>query len=120
MIIRSFFASIISLGSITDILLARCVLVRRAEFDWRSQEHVLLMSALPPKADMCSAQAHVCFGPKADVDSYSITSSARTSNWTGISILSATAVLRFSVVKNLVGCWMGSSLGFAPFKSLST
>jgi hypothetical protein len=26
-----------------------------------------LMSALPPKADMCSALAHVCFGPKADI-----------------------------------------------------
>ena len=26
-----------------------------------------LMSALPPKADMCSALAHVCFGPKADM-----------------------------------------------------
>jgi hypothetical protein len=25
------------------------------------------MSALPPKADMCSATAHVCFGPKADI-----------------------------------------------------
>src|SRR5262249_60266541 len=25
------------------------------------------MSALPPKADMCSAHAHVCFGPKADI-----------------------------------------------------
>src|SRR5262249_18024647 len=25
------------------------------------------MSALPPKADMCSAQPHVCFGPKADM-----------------------------------------------------
>src|SRR5262249_29416277 len=24
------------------------------------------MSALPPKADMCSALAYVCFGPKAD------------------------------------------------------
>jgi hypothetical protein len=24
------------------------------------------MSALPPKADMCSARAHVCYGPKAD------------------------------------------------------
>jgi hypothetical protein len=28
------------------------------------------MSALPPKADMCSALAHVCFGPKADMWSY--------------------------------------------------
>jgi hypothetical protein len=26
------------------------------------------MSALPPKADMCSARAHVCFGPIADID----------------------------------------------------
>jgi hypothetical protein len=26
------------------------------------------MSALTPKADMCSAHAHVCFGPKADID----------------------------------------------------
>ena len=25
------------------------------------------MSALPPSADMCSALAHVCFGPKADI-----------------------------------------------------
>ena len=25
-----------------------------------------VMSALSPKADMCSALAHVCFGPKAD------------------------------------------------------
>src|SRR5262249_13820449 len=30
-----------------------------ASFSW--------MSALPPKADMCRAQAHVCFGPRADV-----------------------------------------------------
>ena len=26
-----------------------------------------VMSALTPKADMCSALAHVCFGPKADI-----------------------------------------------------
>jgi hypothetical protein len=25
------------------------------------------MSALPPKADICSALAHVCFGPKGDI-----------------------------------------------------
>jgi hypothetical protein len=25
------------------------------------------MSALPPKADMCSAHRHVCFGPIADI-----------------------------------------------------
>jgi hypothetical protein len=27
-----------------------------------------IMSALPPKADMCSALAHVCFGPIADIE----------------------------------------------------
>jgi len=26
------------------------------------------MSALPPKADMCDATRHVCFGPKADIN----------------------------------------------------
>jgi hypothetical protein len=26
-----------------------------------------IMSALPPEADMCSALAHICFGPKADI-----------------------------------------------------
>jgi len=26
-----------------------------------------VMSALPPKADICSATAHVCYGPKADI-----------------------------------------------------
>ena len=28
-----------------------------------------IMSALPPKADMCSALGHVRFGPKADIAS---------------------------------------------------
>jgi hypothetical protein len=28
----------------------------------------MAMSALPPKADMCGANRHVCFGPKADMD----------------------------------------------------
>src|SRR5262245_3462421 len=26
-----------------------------------------VMSALPPKGDMCGALGHVCFGPKADI-----------------------------------------------------
>jgi hypothetical protein len=29
----------------------------------------MVMSALPPKADMCSALVHVRFGPKADITS---------------------------------------------------
>jgi hypothetical protein len=31
------------------------------------------MSALPPKADLCSANRHVCFGPEADINSYNFT-----------------------------------------------
>ena len=27
----------------------------------------MVMSALPPKADMCSANRYFCFGPKADM-----------------------------------------------------
>jgi hypothetical protein len=27
----------------------------------------MVISALPPKADMCGANRHVCFGPKADI-----------------------------------------------------
>ena len=26
-----------------------------------------VMSALPPKADICGANAHVCYGPEADI-----------------------------------------------------
>jgi hypothetical protein len=37
------------------------------------------MSALPPKADMCGAQAHVCYGPEADVTTgYAVPRTART------------------------------------------
>ena len=39
----------------------------------------IVMSALPPKADMCSATRHVRFVPIADIAAYSITSSARVS-----------------------------------------
>jgi hypothetical protein len=40
-----------------------------------------VMSALPPKADMCGATRDVRFGPKADInDIHSITASARASS----------------------------------------
>jgi hypothetical protein len=29
-----------------------------------------VMSALPPKADVCGALAHVCFGPIADIQEF--------------------------------------------------
>ena len=40
---------------------------RRGQLAWTAHPQEL-MSALPPKADMCSALDHVCYGPKADID----------------------------------------------------
>jgi hypothetical protein len=37
----------------------------------------MVMSALPPKADMCSANTDVGYGPKADIDHAVITKKAR-------------------------------------------
>jgi hypothetical protein len=72
------------------------------------------MSALPQKADMCSATADVCYGPKADIQGiHSITSSARASNEGGTVRPSALAALRLIASSNLVGCQTGKSAGFA-------
>src|SRR5262245_43690612 len=35
--------------------------------DRESELPQTVMSALPPKAEICAAQAHVCFGPEADI-----------------------------------------------------
>ena len=51
------------------------------------------MSAFPPKADVCSANRHVCFGPIADIGKFqSITSSARARTDWGTVMPSAFAV----------------------------
>src|SRR5262249_5705472 len=56
------------------------------------------MSALPPKADICSAPAHVRYGPEADIPLvYSITSSARPRSDSGTVSPSTLAVLRFRI-----------------------
>jgi hypothetical protein len=36
--------------------------------DRKSGHAQIVMSALHPKADMCGANRHVCFGPVADID----------------------------------------------------
>jgi hypothetical protein len=38
-----------------------------------------VMSALPPKADMCSATGDVCYGPKAEVKHFATNASQRPS-----------------------------------------
>jgi hypothetical protein len=79
-----------------------------------------VVSALPPKADMCGAARDVRFGPIADVcPLYSITSSARASNEAGIEMPNAFAVLRLITSSYLDACSTGSSSGFAPLRILS-
>jgi len=39
----------------------------KAANHWVARLTVRVMSALPPKADMCGANRYVCFGSKADV-----------------------------------------------------
>src|SRR6516162_5533304 len=51
---------------------------------------------------------------------HSITSSARLSSAGGIVTPIAFAVVRFTIKSNLIGCSIGISPGFAPFKILST
>src|SRR6266511_1556745 len=51
---------------------------------------------------------------------YSITSSARRRNDSGIFNPSVFAVLRLTTSSNLVGSWTGSSAGFAPLRMRST
>ena len=79
-----------------------------------------VMSALPPKADMCSALADVGFVPKADIATHSITSSARASTDGGIVRPSAFAVLRLITSWYLVAACTGRSAGFSPLRMRST
>ena len=65
-------------GSLADICSAKEHVRFTPNSDRKSGFPHKVMSALPPKADTCSALAYVCLGPKADIDSvHSITSSAR-------------------------------------------
>ena len=59
-------------------------------------------------------------GPQADIDDYSIISSARTSNEGGTVRPSAFAVFMLITSSNLVGCSTGSSAGLVPLRILST
>jgi hypothetical protein len=78
-----------------------------------------VMSALPLKADVCDAIAHVCYGPIADI-TYSISSSARASSEGGIVIPSALAVLRLMTISKVVGWTTGRSAGFSPLRMRPT
>jgi len=65
--------------------------------DHKSGHVTMIMSALPPKADVCSAIVHVCFGPIADIARHSINSSARERSEYGIVRPRALAVVRLII-----------------------
>ena len=71
-----------------------------------------------------AASGHAAAAPPSSVmnsrRSHSITSSARASSIGGRSMLSALAVLRLTISSSRVGCSMGRSPGFSPFKMRST
>ena len=75
------------------------------------------MSALPPKADMCSATRDVRFVPIADIALFHwITSSAPAISERGTVRPSALAVLRLMTSSNLVVRSIGRSAGLSPLR----
>jgi len=54
-------------GSKADIRTAQTDVRFTPNSDRKSRHAAMVMSALPPKADVCGANRHVCFGPKADI-----------------------------------------------------
>ena len=77
------------------------------------------MSALPQKADMDQHGRDVRFGPKADIASYSIVSSARERSEGGTVRPSALAVLRLITNSYLVALCTGRSAGRSPLRTRS-
>ena len=82
-----------------------------------------LMSALPPKADMCGATTDVRFGPKADIAAnngcvtktiHSMTVSAISSRLCGIVKPSVFAALELITNSNFVARKTGRSAIFSP------
>jgi hypothetical protein len=63
-------------GSLADVRAATSHVRFTPDSDRESGHAAMVKSALHLKADMCGANRHVCFGPEADIVSYSITSSA--------------------------------------------
>src|SRR5262245_2562622 len=72
----------------------------------------------PPKADIGTQSRNVRFVPKADIPSYSITSSARPRSDNGMSIPNALAVLRLMINSTFVDCATGNCAGFSPLRIL--
>jgi hypothetical protein len=64
----------------------------------------MVMSALPPKADICSALAYVCFGPIADI---------RAACVSRLTVLGPGAAVRFEILALICIASEGRDGGFA-------
>src|SRR6267142_5370674 len=86
----------------------------------RTYTPVILISGLPPRADIVRQRRLVRFVPISEVVPYSITSSARVRSVGGTMMPSAFAVFKLITSSSLVGRSTGRSAGFAPLTILST
>ena len=107
-------------GSLADICSAKGHVRFAPNSDRESGFPHKVMSALPPKADMCGAASDVRYWPKADIAPYSITTSAVASSAGDIASPSALAVLKFITSSYFVGACTGRSAGFSPLRMRST
>jgi hypothetical protein len=65
--VRGFGRSDVCFESKADICAATSDVRFTPNSDRESEIPHKVISALPPKVDMCSALVHVCFGPEADM-----------------------------------------------------
>src|SRR5262249_59187563 len=91
-------------------------MLRQVQSDRRNLAH----GWLPFAADSIRQQFGTQMPQGGHPPHHSITSSAVASSVRGTVRPSALAVLRLMTSSNLVGCWTGSSAGFAPLRILPT
>ena len=110
-------------GFLSSSISLSFVLAAAGAFDNKGQCSLgtAVMSALPPKADMCGATRRcTALCQKRTLPAYSITLSARSSSVGGTVRPSALAVLRLITSSYLVGACTGRSAGFSPLRMRST
>src|SRR5262245_56837663 len=89
----SCFSSALARGTLCRWLLMAAVAPPYLTSYPQASHYAITMSALPPKADMCSALAHVGFGPIADSCSAANSIAIRSPRWRGAAILARCSIL---------------------------
>jgi hypothetical protein len=78
-------AANVRFGSKSDICAAKTHVRLTPDSDRDSGLPQTVMSALPPKADMCGATGDVCFGPLADITLEAARSENSSCHWAPLS-----------------------------------